>query len=839
MESFSNYSSTPTLDSSTSLRFPAPDADVRVSTWVQSLTTKAMASSDYPAEDGTLGDSSYEFVDTDEESRDDNATESIASTDFGRPDDITSLAGTECSGEDSEEEVSHEENCSILLNKTVDEAFNTPTLGRSSHGVVDKVNRVLPQPIEFDEPLATNPQAVCVKHTVADLNEDQTVAALRGALIENSPKRITVTIRQTMTKRGLSTKVPLRILYIGSHSAMQEIIHKIASSVTAVIDSKARAQNFQSTTSQLYNVVPISAFGSEKTPEIELMHSSGYQIKVENCRLAQSFKHDDSPGKPEDIKLFLDDQFVCQSIQSDDGSFTVHPHWELPHVAIFYCSENESAEKKRTRLIARKFMNRHHIPSIVITHKQIFDRTRCFSLDPHSIHMCLESKDSTKSGSTIHQRLPIDLVSFLNIDARQMNRNLAYITGLYDPLDSSDPTIPSIKSNQDASRENSAFRDDTSILREKIKSDRKNFLSRINAVLIGVFCLSLATVILLIATLNYRNTQFPTISINSRTLSLSSLLRSSNGPNYWTPIASIIPPNPKFKASQNSNIDLEDKSFGSKIQKLIYKRQSSQTKFCLDTSTKSKSSVCTAEVYGDKEILIRIPSQSKRGILNKETISVKITRDGSIVETEQAYSSEEGVVLLLSEKEAFGVIKVIIKTSNRPKVEQSFILDFRSYTQRFGRGFKARLYNFMSGSSWIDRDLFEDFYREIKQILRGTSNKFRCLFRSRNQRNEFSGTESYIKRTFSYFAKKSNSLGKCRKFRLLPRVVRKLLWRIKLFNRRILMAPVLRKPLDSNILSAQVRSKILWLNLQGKSKEASQYRERAASALRYGLAKDH
>lgn len=284
---------------------------------------------------------------------------------------------------------------------------------------------------------------------------------------------------------------------------------------------------------------------------------------------------------------------------------------------------------------------------------------------------------------------------------------------------------------------------------------------------------------------------------------------------------------------------MENKSFGSKIQKLIYRRQSSQKKFCLDTSTQSKSPVCTAEVYGDKEILIRIPSQSKRGILNKEAISVKITRDGSIVETEQAYSSEEGVVLLLSEKEAFGVIKVIIKTSDRPKLEQSFLLDFRSYTQLFGRGFKARLYKFLSGSSWIGRDLFHDFYREINQILRNTSNKFRCLFRSRNQGNEFSVTESYIKRTFSYFAKKSNSVGKCRKYRLLPRVVRKLLWRIKLFNRRILMAPGLRKPLDRNILSAQVRSKVLWLNLQGKSKEASQYREKAASALRYGLANDH
>ena len=66
----------------------------------------------------------------------------------------------------------------------------------------------------------------------------------------------------------------------------QDIIHKIASSVTASVESGKRAHHLRHSTSQLYNVVPVSAFGSERTPEIELMHSSGYQIKVEDCTVS-------------------------------------------------------------------------------------------------------------------------------------------------------------------------------------------------------------------------------------------------------------------------------------------------------------------------------------------------------------------------------------------------------------------------------------------------------------------------------------------------------------------------------------------------------------------------
>ena len=71
---------------------------------IKSSSETMSARSEALSDENSLAGSTYEFIDTDEESRDGNATESIASTDFGRPDEVASIADTEQSGEESAEE---------------------------------------------------------------------------------------------------------------------------------------------------------------------------------------------------------------------------------------------------------------------------------------------------------------------------------------------------------------------------------------------------------------------------------------------------------------------------------------------------------------------------------------------------------------------------------------------------------------------------------------------------------------------------------------------------------------------------------------------------------------
>ena len=385
-------------------------------------------------ETDSLGDSVYELIDDDIESSHGAETESISDCSISRPSDVVSLSDDEKSvdGTESEASISHS---AIPAYAGLDHNEDTPRVGLSTanvhtgNAVHDAHIACLPH-IAFEEPKvegAETASQISVMHTVKEFcNEEADAIAIQ---IESGVHpRLIGTIRQTMVKEYLSLKEPLRIMYIGSHQARQDILQKLGSSVAASRDDKSHG--VQST--QLYNVVPISAFGSGKTPEVELTQSSAVQFKI--CDLEKAAREDFSPAlmDKKTITLTLDHNSQVRSSYAT-GKFEVEPkEWERPHLAVFYCSETDTAEMVATRQIANSFMQRHNIPRIIISHSSLFNHPMNMRLSKHPIHMCLESRDPAKSSNSIHYRLPIDLTSFLNIDARQMNRNLACITGLYD-----------------------------------------------------------------------------------------------------------------------------------------------------------------------------------------------------------------------------------------------------------------------------------------------------------------------------------------------------------------------------------------------------------------------
>lgn len=834
----------PTLEtSSTLLRFPTSAADERISSWVESVSVANMSTrSEAPSDESILGESTYEFIDTDEESRDDNTTESVASTDFGRPDDIASLADTEQSEEESGDEDNQgtESNPALPhLDHAVEQAFNTPTIGRSSAVLLDDIDKPLTQSIEFEEPFSLGAETVSVKHTVADFNEEQTANTVKGMMLQSPPKRLVATIRQTMTKQGLSTRDPLRILYIGSHSAKQDIIHKIASSVTASVESGKRAHHLRHSTSQLYNVVPVSAFGSERTPEIELMHSSGYQIKVEDCISAENLKFEDSPEKPDVIKLTLDGNFAYHSVPEAEG-FIVEPHWELPHVAIFYCSDSDDIEARRTRTIARKFMGRHSIPSIVISHKQLFDRGNCMSLDQHSIHMCLESRDPNGRGNIIHQRLPIDLASFLNIDARQMNRNLAYLTGLHEPLDSPTPPIAAKKAEATLTNPQDLEKTSYSI------SDSVNFIRNRNggavwrAVLpVGVLLLSVFAAVLtgIPSYRFYRVSSGPAISVNSKIMSAVSI--SSTASLILAPPIPSITSTPTSIAVQTSTRTItitESQAPGPNSLSVLPSMEIGKLSQAVQNLAKSvnKSSVCAAEVLGDREILIRIPSTTKLSWLTKEAMSVNITRDNVTVETERAYSSDDGIVLLLPKKEAYGVLNISIVTTKKPRVNETFQVDFGTTASQTWQSLVNKLSSFLPedanllGPQVFDQMLgaAENMAEEARLHSQSTLSRMEEIRRAAMEQAASAGTSltELAKSVSLEAAKRSAIISKELGIQLSEAEAQ--------ISKRVNSLRHLREPLDEELTKAQVRSKLLWLKLQGKEQEYREYQRRAAEATR-------
>lgn len=807
----STYPSNPNLDSSSNLRFPIPAASKTISNWIDKIPAGKMARSETPSEENILGDSTYEFIDTDTESRDDAATESVASTDYEQG-DIASLADTEQSGEDSEDEDSPQ--VTSVTAHAVEQAFNTPTLGLSSVALMEDHDRPLIQSIEFEEPSTPlGGDTVSVKHTVMDFNEEETSCTAEHMQLPNPPKRMTATIRQTMSKQGLSTREPLHILFVGNHSAREDIIRKIASSVTASVNNGARDQYTRQSSSQLYNVVPVSAFGSERTPEIELMHSSGYQIKVENCTSAEGQQAEDSPEKPEHIKLILEDNFSYYSIP-DGEDFIVEPPWDLPHVALFYCSENDDAEARRTMSAARKFMSRHGVPSIVISHKQLFNKGSCMSLDRHSPHMCLESRDLNGRGNIIHRRLPIDLASFLNIDARQMNRNLAHLTGLAEPVDtpvaSEKPEVSTLNS-RDIEKSSSAITDSVNFIRNRTGAEWRALLP------VGFLLLSVLTAVLT-GIPSYRFSSNSAMSVNSKVMSAvpisTSLSTMSLSVAKVTSTVTVTSSTVTCKATQSSGPNSLAVVPVTELGKLF------------QTGAKTpvnKTYICTAEILGDREILIRIPSGTKLSWLTKEALSVNITRNNLTVETERAYSSNDGIVLLLAKDQAYGLLNISIVTSKKPRVNETFQVDFgitvsrswQNLVDKFSSLYETPLVSHMTYEQMrnaVDK-LLVDARVQSQSTLAQVQDARRIAF-------------EHAKTLSEQAAKQSASLSKNIGARLTEAEA-------KLADSMQSMEMLrFREPLDNGLWKAQVRSKLLWLKLQGKDAEYAEYERRATQAAR-------
>ena len=772
------------------------------------------------SDENSLAGSSYEFIDTDEESRDGNATESIASTDFGRPDEVTSLDETEHSGEESGEYEDDDASSSLQeVGHGADVSSLASSKGRTSTIKLEDLDKPLIQAIEFQEPLNLGAETISVKHTVADYTEEQTATALRNMGLQNPPKRLVVTIRQTMTKQGLSTRDPLRILYVGSHAAKQDIIHKIASSVTASVESGNGAKNFRQFPSQLYNVVPVSAFGSEKTPEIELMHSSGYQIKVEDAISACNLKFEDAPEKPDVIKLTLDDNFSYHSVPEGKG-FIIEPTWELPHVGIFYCSDNDDTEARRSMSAARTFMGRHNVPSIVISHKQLFDRGYCMSLDQHAIHMCLESRDPNGRGNLIHRRLPIDLASFLNIDARQMNRNLAYITGLHEAFETPTPSA-SVAKSPDLKKKSHSM------------SDWVDYMHRQTGpawmVIVPVVFLSLYTVVLAYLTQPMQYST-PAISINSKAMSpiprattpytlLSSTVESTTASSVVKTTTRTITITHSHSPAPNSLAVMPSKELGD----VPSEAQRSNKPF-------NRSSVCSAQILGDREILIRIPSAMKLAWLLKEALSVNITRGNVSVDTERAFSSNEGIVLLLPKKEAYGVLNVSIVTSKKPRVNETFEVDFGSGLSQTWQSMMNKMSSlFDEDASLADMLAYENMRSLVSKVIEDAQT---------HSQSAISHIEEARKIAMAHTATTSSRLASLAKGMSLQAVKQSAIISKEItiqyaemeakLSKKMKTLESWREPVEDGLLKAQVQSRLLWLRMLGDNSEYQRYQKRAA-----------
>lgn len=817
MATYSDSTSPPRRSPSTAastspeLIFPTAHIDKNLHSWLRRSHPHMMsASTNY--EVNSLEESTYDIIDTDGESRDDDRTESEASTDVERPDDLTSLADTERSIEESDDE-NNLATDSIPAFLGLDGQVETPRLAGS----------LAYKSIEFEED-ASHPDVVSVKHTVVEFGEERTAKIVKNMSLHGTPRRLRATVRQTMTKQGLSTTEPLRILYIGSHSARDDIIHKIASCVTASTqNSDDWREAPKEAPSRSYTVVPINAFGSSSNsaPEVTLVDSvGGYQINVQDCTSAINLKFENEPDKQDIIKLTIENNFSYHSVP-EKADFTVEPPWTLPHVAIFYCTENDSVEARRSRTFARTFMSRHNVPSIVISHEQLFDRNMGpMVLDQHAIHMCLESRDVHDSRSMIHQRLPIDLASFLNIDARQMNRNLAYLTGLYEV----ENTIPSSRKSslpqgntQDIEKTSYGLGESVSFLRARTGAQWRALLP-VGLLLIGVFSAALT------GFSQYRSALVTSPPSRGMATGVTDITPTSVVPMILSSSVADITSTRVSTSTKTSTRTVTVTSSKAAVPNSLALMPYLDFKGIPDaireslTMSSNKSYFCEAAVMpGNRRFRLYTCNASKANVEKDEAPDVVVNRtsDGAAVKVKVLEKTPPYWEYSVPVNYRHGILNVTVLSAKSPKCNSMFQLDLGlSPMETYLGSMSSLCAGFGHGMSVIGTMLDQTLISTERQV---------------------STAKNYSAAAFDLMANKSSTtfVGATKS---LSSTVAKLERQVdsRMMESHAKMTKRLRtiRTLgDDALLKAQIHSKLYWLKLIGADADHARYRQRAAKAL--------
>lgn len=845
-------STQPTSDSSVSrsvptLRFPRPQGNQRLANWVSSSSPDIMASPHSGDDDGSLSDSTFEIIprdSTDEGSLDgraDSMSESFS--EFERypnaeevqalPSGLDAMSNSVGSTFESDSEpdddapaeeapLSGQQEGSIHSDRDADELL------RSSF-TQGSVPRPFPPvstgSIEFSEPedVDVHIDKISVKHTIREFTEEEATVLLRGLELTDVPRRLCATIRQTMSQKCLSTHEAFRVLYLGNEDMKGEIILKISRAITCSSSVDYNEDKIlRRNTEGVYNIVPVT-FGAVKDRDVELMEASAFQIKVDTCV--------DADKIPIEGGFFRDDIIYSLTVDGGNGGkkyksvpaggpegAQVQPAWALPHVAVIYCSDVDDSEMVSTQQVTWEFCKRHAIPCLYISdHSALVStaagRWRNYT-NEHAVHLSLESRETkSRESSWSEQRFPIDLASFLNIDNRQMNQNLAYLTGLQEPSQATDEKV---KGTFSLAGVQGDFSDEES---KEWKAYAEKFLEPYLQLMEDQRYFSLlcsVAVVLLVAVSAWLINVTTSTSVNNSAVHHGLNVLPETPAVITTATATVTVSHTSTKTVKLATA--ETPAFGGLLSDIAHT-------VSLEPST--KDSICTVEMYSGNEILLKLPSGTKTSWLAKGAIEVDVFRGNSPVKSKLS-SIDEGILIEINEKDAHGVVNVSVVTSRKPKINETFAIDFGT--------------SFFTGALEAAKGTFE----EVAQMFVDKANDAAKLVED-NYGSSFAFTEENVKNELASWweaikdANQAAQVLSAEKVRerynqvkdsLRPEDMRSYLdsARQSLTEKqaRVLEdAAKIRDEAELAVLKAQITSKLWWLKAQGKSEEHDEYEHQA------------
>ena len=462
---------------------------------------------------------------------------------------------------------------------------------------------------------------------------------------------ISGTVRQRMSKTPLNLRSPFTVLYTGAPQMRAPIVEKIAAALAANFSSASR----ETVDSSRVTIVPISAFTEHSSPDVLLIDSIGLDMKIEECTAALRDKGEESKGT---ITLELNHhRLVESSWDATAGRYEVPKDYRLPDLAVVYLPETESSTAKKTRLQARAFLTRHNVPTIVVSFDSEWKKPiPAIFIDPRSPHLCIESFDHTRDEGQVLKRLPIDLNTFLNIDAGQMNRNLACLTSTstrdesYEDGDFADASI--------RSSSNKARTAMPPTPRIKSSVDRSNSLTKrvpaVVSLLIGLGLLFLA-----IGSSTDLLSENPSWRLLTRHFSKHTHSQLPSTPSERHA------PFPAAARTQTTSTSLTDWHTNTDLASLLI-----QSSFAPNKSDKFQ-----VHVIGDNHVILRPPTWF-RMLKKAPALFFKVQRRQKQLEYEFSTLFEGVHALKLRTEDAHGKLDITVWSIRKPKVNETFQVDF-------------------------------------------------------------------------------------------------------------------------------------------------------------------
>ncbi|KAL8683786.1 MAG: hypothetical protein Q9186_000272 [Xanthomendoza sp. 1 TL-2023] len=498
-----------------------------------------------------------------------------------------------------------------------------------------------------------------------------------------APHNFAYTVRQHMLDQDLSLEGPYRLLYVGHVAARERIVAKVG----AALASTARVEAHRPLK---YSVVPMPSSDDPTCPSDSnpvLLDWSGHEIIVYQCVNA-SFGRSDSGHNT--IEMALDGNRILRSFWSG-SKFDVSEGWESPDIAIFYLSGRDSVSAKQTRRFARSFVARHKIPTIVINEEPSWNRPpEAMTIERLTPHVCLQTKGDTASASRVVKRLPIDLKTFTQLDASQLNRNLAYLSVACGMRQSEYQDKRSARSGGWRS------------IRKGGKWDELNaYFSAVPlfSYLLGI----LATAGIIMA-----------LSIGMGHLSVFSLHSIDHNPNVnMTSLTStrsatataMAPPAGKPLTPQSVIVAEPPKLLTS--QRLLAGNPHSDLATLLESTPMmiNKSEKFQVHVLGNAHIVLRPPHWFMR-LRRAPKLNITVTQGDRVLKHQLSTPFDGMYALGIPIDEAHGLINITVWTESKPKIRENWQIDFgTSWLDAAGW---RKAVNALSGSFWQNLELLQE-----------------------------------------------------------------------------------------------------------------------------------